>query len=67
VVTGGAAEIAAAYGLFARGPHAEFLVDRQGYLRAIDAMPRDPDTLLANAEALSRERIAVPPPAEHVH
>jgi putative copper resistance protein D len=67
VVTGGAAEIAAAYGLFARGPHAEFLVDRQGYLRAIDAMPRDPDPLLANAEALSRERIAVPPPAEHVH
>jgi putative copper resistance protein D len=67
VVTGGAAEIAAAYGLFARGPHAEFLVDRHGYLRAIDAVPRDTDTLLANAEALSRETIAVPPPAEHVH
>ena len=67
VVTDGAREIVATYGLFARGPHAEFLVDRQGYLRAIDAMPRDTATLLANAEALSQEKIVVPPPAEHVH
>jgi putative copper resistance protein D len=67
VVTDGAPAIVAAYGLFARGPHAEFLVDRQGYLRAIDAMPPDTDTLVANAEALNREKVVAPPPAEHVH
>jgi putative copper resistance protein D len=67
VVTDGAAEIAATYGLFARGPHAEFLVDRQGYLRAIDTRGLDTETLVANAEALSRERIVAAPPAEHVH
>jgi peroxiredoxin len=67
VVTDGAAEIVAAYGLFARGPHAEFLVDRQGYLRAIDTRVQDTDTLVANAEALNRERVVAAPPAEHVH
>jgi putative copper resistance protein D len=67
VVTDGASEIVATYGLFARGPHAEFLVDRQGYLRAIAAMPDETETLVANAEALNRERIVVAPPAEHVH
>jgi putative copper export protein/mono/diheme cytochrome c family protein len=67
VVTEGAAEIVTTYGLFARGPHAEFLVDRHGYLRAIDAMPADTARLLASAEALNAERIVVPPPAEHVH
>jgi putative copper resistance protein D len=67
VVTDGAREIVAAYGLFAGGPHAEFLVDRQGYLRAVDAMPSGTETLLANAEALARETVVVPPPAEHVH
>ncbi len=67
VVTDGAAEIVAAYGLFARGPHAEFLVDRQGYLRAIDTRAQDTDTLVTNAEALNRERVLAAPPAEHVH
>ena len=67
VVTDGAADIVAAYGLLARAPHAEFLVDRQGYLRAIDTRPRDTDALVANAEALNRERVMVAPPAEHVH
>jgi putative copper resistance protein D len=67
VVTDGAADIVAAYGLLAQAPHAEFLVDRQGYLRAIDTRPRDTDTLVANAEALNRERVVVAPPAEHVH
>ena len=67
VVTDGAAEIVTAYGLLARGPHAEFLVDRQGYLRAIDTHPQSTDTLFANAEALSRERVVAAPPAEHVH
>jgi hypothetical protein len=67
VVTDGAAEIVATYGLFARGPHAEFLVDRQGYLRAIDAAPRGIERLLANVQALNEEKIVVTPPAEHVH
>jgi copper resistance protein D len=67
VVTDGAAEIVATYGMFARGPHAEFLVDRQGYLRTIDTRGVDTETLVANAEALNRERIVAAPPAEHVH
>jgi putative copper resistance protein D len=67
IVTDGAAEIAATYGLFARGPHAEFLVDRQGYLRAIDTSPRGTDVLVANADTLNRERVVAAPPAEHVH
>ena len=67
VVTDGAADIVATYGLFARGPHAEFVVDRQGYLRAVDTRVLETDTLIANAEALSRERIVAAPPAAHVH
>ena len=67
VVTEGAEAIVATYGLFASGPHAEFLVDRNGYLRAIDGMPGDTDRLLANVEALGRETADVPLPAEHVH
>ena len=67
VVTDGAAEIVATYGMFARGPHAEFLVDRQGYLRTIDTGGVDAATLAANAEALNRERVVATPPAEHVH
>jgi putative copper resistance protein D len=67
VVTDGAAEIVASYGMFARAPHAEFLVDRQGYLRAIDTRGADIETLVANAEALNRERVVAAPPAEHVH
>jgi putative copper resistance protein D len=67
VVTDGAREILATYGLFAVGPHAEFLVDRQGYLRAIEAAPRGTERLLANVQALNEEKVAVEPPAEHVH
>jgi putative copper resistance protein D len=67
VVTDGAAEIVATYGLFAPGPHAEFLVDRQGYLRARDAAPRGTEQLLANVAALNAEKIVAAPPAEHVH
>jgi putative copper resistance protein D len=67
VVTDGAREIVAAYGLLARGPHAEFLVDRQGYLRAIDTAARDIDMLLGNADVLNREKVVAAPPAEHVH
>jgi putative copper export protein/mono/diheme cytochrome c family protein/peroxiredoxin len=67
VVTDGAADIVSTYGMFAHGPHAEFLVDRQGYLRTIDTRGVDTGTLVANAEALNRERIVAAPPAEHVH
>lgn len=70
VVTEGAREIVAAYGLFADGPHAEFLIDRQGYLRARWAEAGDPqrsvNMLLAEIQQLNEE----PPVAaadEHVH
>jgi putative copper resistance protein D len=67
VVTDGAPEIVTTYGLFMPGAHAEFLIDRQGYLRALEAAPRGTDRLLANVQALNEERVVVAPPAEHVH
>ena len=67
VVTDGAAEIVQTYGVFLPGPHAEFLVDRQGYLRALDAAPRGTERLLANVQALNEEKVVAAPPAEHVH
>jgi len=70
VVTDGAAEIAAAYGLFAGAPHAEFLIDRQGYIRAIarsrgEAGELNP--LLAAIQQLNEEKSPPPAPEEHVH
>jgi len=71
IVTDGAQEIVDTYGLFSPAPHAEFLVDRQGYLRAIVAAAgdprRDPNLLLAEVQRLNEEKTAPPPPAEHVH
>src|SRR5207245_902827 len=67
VVTDGAAEIVTTYSLFAAGPHAEFLVDRQGYLRALEAAPQGTERLLQNVQALNEEKVVVAPPAEHVH
>lgn len=67
VVTDGAREIVTAYGLFASGPHAEFLIDRQGYLRARAAGALDRGRLLSNLQALNEEKVVAPPPAEHVH
>ena len=67
VVTDGAPEIVRTYGLFMPGAHAEFLVDRQGYLRALEAAPRGTDRLLANVQTLNEERVVVAPPSEHVH
>ena len=49
------------------GRHAEFLVDRQGYLRALEAQPHGTERLLANVQVLNEEKIVVAPPAEHVH
>ncbi|HEV8617060.1 MAG TPA: CopD family protein [Methylomirabilota bacterium] len=71
VVTDGALDIAAAYGLFARAPHAELLIDRQGYLRtrwtAADGARGDVDRLLADVQRLNEEKVVDPAPAEHVH
>jgi len=71
VVTDGAREIVTTYRLFRGSPHAEMLIDRQGYLRAIvtaagDAR-RDVDLLLAEVQRLNAERAVPAPPAEHVH
>jgi mono/diheme cytochrome c family protein len=71
VVTEGAPAILDAYRLFSRAPHAEFLVDRQGYLRAVVTTAgdprRDPNLLLAEVQRLNEEKAAPPPPADHVH
>ena len=71
VATDGAADIVATYGLFTPAPHAEFLIDRQGYLRAITALEAggvsDPDVLLTQVQRLNEERATVPPADEHVH
>ena len=67
VVTDGAREIAGAYDLFAPDPHAELLVDRQGYLRARWTSPPDPGQLLATVDRLNTEPIVAPPADEHAH
>ena len=70
VVTEGAAEIVAAYHLFARSPHAELLIDRQGYIRAIthgSGAAAEVNTLLAQVQQLNEEKKPAPAPEEHVH
>ena len=71
VVTDGAREILDTYGMFSRAAHAEFLIDRQGYLRAITTVAGagtpDPNLLLAEVQQLNSEKAPPPPPAEHVH
>jgi putative copper resistance protein D len=71
VVTDGNEDIVAAYRLFtSRAPHAELLIDRQGYIRAIwrsdrTGMP-DAAAVQAQVERLNEEK-APPPLADHVH
>ncbi|MGH7301935.1 MAG: c-type cytochrome, partial [Candidatus Rokuibacteriota bacterium] len=71
VVTEGAETIVAAYRLLAVAPHVEFLVDRQGYIRAITRSggeAGDVDALIAQIRQLNEERIAADTaPEEHVH
>lgn len=73
VVTDGAAAIVATYRLFAPGaPHAEFLIDRQGYLRARWIPGASPplaplDPLLAEVQALNAEPVPPALPDLHVH
>jgi putative copper resistance protein D len=71
VVTDGAPAILATYRLFGLAPHAEFLVDRQGYLRARwlaeGGVTGAVNALLAEVQQLNEEKTAAPPPEEHVH
>jgi putative copper resistance protein D len=67
VVTDGAPDIVTAYDLFAPGPHAEFLIDRQGYLRARWTAPAGPDQLATDVAKLNAEKVAVAPADEHAH
>src|SRR5947207_13339876 len=58
IVTEGAREIVDTYRMFAPAAHAEFLIDRQGYLRAIAAAggdgTRDPNLLVAEVQQLNK-------------
>jgi copper resistance protein D len=71
VATEGAADIVAAYQRFTEAPHTEFLIDRQGYIRARwaarDATTRDVNLLLAEVQELNEEKVEAPPADEHVH
>ena len=72
VVTDGNEDVAAAYRLFAPGAaHAEFLIDRQGYIRAIwrsdqTGLP-DADAVQAQVERLNEEKSPPALPDDHVH
>jgi putative copper resistance protein D len=71
VVSDGAAAIVETYGLFAPGAHAELLIDRQGYLRAIwsgeaKGLP-PPAALSRQVELLNAEKNVPPFPDDHVH
>ena len=65
VVTDGAAAIVATYGIFASGSHAELLIDRQGYVRAI--WNDDTGRVQPEAEKLNEEKSPPPFPDDHVH
>lgn len=72
VVTAGNEDIAAAYRLFtSSAKHAELLIDRQGYIRAIwrgdeTGMP-DADAVQAQVVRLNEEREPPSLPSDHVH
>jgi hypothetical protein len=59
--------------MFARGAaHAELLIDRQGYIRAIwrgDQPGDTPETevIQAQVEKLNEEKAPPPPPDDHIH
>ncbi len=71
VVTDGNADIVATYRMFAPGVHAELLIDRQGYIRAIwredvGGMPRAA-AVQSQVEKLNEEKSPPPFPDDHVH
>jgi hypothetical protein len=73
VVTEGNEDITATFRMFARGSsHAEMLIDRQGYIRAIwrsdqaAGMPAT-EVIQAEVEKLNEEKAPPPPPDDHIH
>ncbi|TMK24008.1 MAG: c-type cytochrome [Actinobacteria bacterium] len=71
VVTDGNTDIVETYRMFASGPHAELLIDRQGYIRAIwrddgGGMP-EAAALSRQVEKLNEEKSPPPFPDDHVH
>ena len=72
IVTDGNEDIVATYRLFApNGAHAELLIDRQGYIRAIwgsnqTDMP-EAEAVQAQVERLNDEKSPPPLPDDHVH
>jgi putative copper resistance protein D len=72
VISDGNEDIDAAYRLFTPGAaHAEFLIDRQGYIRAIwrsdqTGMP-DADAIQAQVEKLNAEKSPPALPDDHIH
>jgi len=68
VVTDGNEDIVAAYRLFAPGAaHAELLIDRQGYIRAIWGGVPEADAVQAQVERLNEDKSPPPLPDDHVH
>jgi len=71
VVTDGGLDILSVYRRFDTAPHAEFLIDRRGYLRARwssrTETARDMNRLLAEIQELNQEKADAPPADEHVH
>jgi len=70
IVTEGAEPIVAAYRLFAAAPHVEFLIDRQGYIRAVtrgSGEAGDLDRTIAEVQRLNDEKAPPAAPEEHVH
>ena len=65
VVTEGATDIVTTYRMFAAGRHAELLIDRQGYIRAI--WEDGSGAIGAQVEALNAEKSPPPFPDDHVH
>ncbi len=71
VVTDGSTDVVATYRMFAPGTHAELLIDRQGYIRAIwrediGGMPRAA-VVQSQVEKLNEEKSPPPFPDDHVH
>ena len=65
IVTEATTDIVATYGMFTSGPHAELLIDRQGYIRAI--WNDDSGHVQPEVEKLNEEKSPPPFPDDHVH
>ena len=56
--------------MFATAPHVEFLIDRQGYIRAVarsNGGAGDLDKTIAEIQRLNDEKAPAPAPEEHAH